>query len=112
MRTSPTNRRNRFNISNRLVFKPLVKGPYLFHKKITLFYLRMFDTEGLFINYGEAVGGGGGSGGGGATKWENRRSETFCTPPQDGKTFRGPLLKSGNLLRPPPSIWLKLQATT
>ena len=32
---------------------------------------------------------------GAATKWENRRSEIFCAPPQD------PLLKSGNFTRPP-----------
>ena len=30
------------------------------------------SVKGLVINYGE---------GGGATKWENRRSETFCAPP-------------------------------
>ena len=39
-------------------------------------------NKGLVINYGE---------GGGATKWEHSRSETFATPP--------------------PSIWLKRQAT-
>ena len=31
-------------------------------------------------------------------------------PSRQGKTFCVPLLKSGNILRPP-SIWLKLQAT-
>ena len=31
----------------------------------------------------------------------NCGSETFCAPP---------LLKGGNFLRPPPSLWLKLQA--
>ena len=35
---------------------------------------------------------------GGATKWENRGSETS----RQGKTFRAPLLKSGNFFRPPP----------
>ena len=40
---------------------------------------------------------------GGATKWENRGSETFCVPPfKVTKLFAPP---------PPPSIWLKLQAT-
>ena len=39
-------------------------------------------VQGLVINYGE---------GGGATKWENYGSITVCVPP--------------------PSIWLKLQAT-
>ena len=59
--------------------------------------------KGLVINYGE----------GGATKWENRESETFCaTPSRQGKTFRAPLLKSGNFTRPPLyGMWLKLQAT-
>ena len=48
--------------------------------------------KGLVINYGE---------GGGATKWENRGSETFCTPPsRQGKPFCAPLLKSQNFLRP------------
>ena len=28
------------------------------------------------------------------------------------KLFAPPLLKSGNFTRPPPTIWLKLQATT
>ena len=77
-------------------------------------------TKELVINYRE----------GGTTKWENRGSETFCTPPsRQGKTFRAPLLKSGNFSRPPtimsktssyrikttpklvvppPSAWLKL----
>ena len=51
-----------------------------------------FESKGLVINYGE----------GGATKWENRGSETFCAPPQDKvKLFAPPLLKSGNLTRPP-----------
>ena len=41
----------------------------------------------------------------GATKWENRGSETFCTPLplKTGLNFLHPLplLKSGNFLRPP-----------
>ena len=42
------------------------------------------NAKGLVINYGE----------GGATKWENRRSETFCTTPsRQGKTFRAPPFK-------------------
>ena len=36
-----------------------------------LFNVMMVHCKGLVINYGE----------GGATKWENRRSETFCAPP-------------------------------
>ena len=35
------------------------------------FWGEIVISKGLMINYGE----------GGATKWENRRSETFCTPP-------------------------------
>ena len=52
--------------------------------------------KGLVINYRE----------GGASKWENRGSKTFCAPPpQDRvKLFAPPLLKGGNLLRPPISI--------
>ena len=55
-------------------------------------------SKGLVINYGEV--------GGGATKWGNRGSETFCAPPLSGhgKTFRAPLLKSGNFSRPPYNI--------
>ena len=41
--------------------------------------------------------------GGGPTKWENGGSETVCSPPQD----RVNPFKEW----PPPSIWLKLQAT-
>ena len=42
----------------------------------------------------------------GATKWENRESETYCTPPpntQDRVNFSRPppLLKSQHFLRPP-----------
>ena len=63
----------------------------------------LFRGKGLVINHGE---------GGGATKWENRGSETFCAPPQDRvKLVVPPLLKSGSF-RAPPTIWLKLQATT
>ena len=51
-----------------------------------------------------------GRGGGVATKWENRGSETFCAPtPEDRvKLLAPPLLKSGNISHPPPTIWLKL----
>ena len=38
----------------------------------------------------------------GATKWENRRSETFLPPSRQGKNFRAPLLMNGNFLTPPP----------
>ena len=51
------------------------------------------SNKGLVINYGE---------GGGATKWGNRWFETFCTPPPS-------LLKGGNCLRLPITIWLKHQ---
>ena len=47
------------------------------------------------------------------TKRENREAETFCDPRHDRVKLSAPpppILKSGNLLRPP-SIWLKLQAT-
>ena len=48
----------------------------------------------------------------GVIEWENRGSEIFCTHPQDRVKHLAPqLLKSGNLLRPSPSIWLKRQAT-
>ena len=70
------------------------------------------------------------TGRGGATKWENRRSETFCAPPsRQGKSFRAPPFKEWKLFGPPynmvktssyrvkttpkhfpppPSAWLKL----
>ena len=56
--------------------------------------------------------------GGGAAKWGNHGSETVCTPPpprsRQGKSLCAPppppLLKGGHF-DPPPSVWLKLQAS-
>ena len=61
------------------------------------------DPKGLVINYGE---------GGGGYKMGKSQARHFLRPPQDRvKLFVSPLLKSGDYLRPP-SILLKLQATT
>ena len=64
---------------------------------------RMAITKGLVINYGE----------GGGYKMGKLRVRNFLRPPpQDRvKLFAPPLLKIGNFSRPP-TIWLKLQATT
>ena len=53
------------------------------------------------------------TGTGGATKLENRGSETFCTPPpQDGLKLFMPPFQRVETFRAPPTIWLKLQATS
>ena len=65
--------------------------------------LRWPSGKGLVINYGE---GGGGMG-------KPQVPKLFAPPPsRQGKIFRAPLFKEWKLFAPPPpSIWLKLQAT-
>ena len=59
--------------------------------------------KGLVIKYGE----------GGLQNGKIAGPKLFAPPPQDRvKLFAPPLLKSGNFMRPPPTIWLKLQAIT
>ena len=61
--------------------------------------------KGLVINYGE----------GGLQNGKIAGRKLFAPPPppsRQGKTFcTPPLLKRGNFSRPPPTIWLKHQAT-
>ena len=48
------------------------------------------------------ITGGGGGGGGGATKWENRRCETFCAPhSRQGKTYCSPHFKEWKFFAAP-----------
>ena len=64
----------------------------------------LLHAKGLVINYGEW----------GATKWENRRSETFCaTPSSQGKTFHAPLpFKERKLFAPPSPPTFNLAETS
>ena len=50
---------------------------------ILIIMFKLLGDKGLIINFGEA------------TKWENRRSETFCAPPPLPKTWQ---------YGPPPSL--------
>ena len=66
----------------------------------------IFDTgKGLVINYGEGPGG--------LQNGKIAGPNFFAPPPlkTSVKLFMPPLLKGGNFTRPP-TIWLKLQATT
>ena len=77
----------------------------LFMKFVTDDLVHASLRKGLVINYGE--------GGGGLQNGKIAGLKLFAPPSQDRvKKFAPPLLKGGNFLRPPPpSLWLKLQAS-